>query len=416
MGEEKVLGMLKGDKSIWLIVFLLFLISIAAVYSSSSSLAYRYNKTTFDLLIQHSKFVLFGIAALVVCYKIPLGWYRMLSFLALAGSIALLILTIAIGKSVNGAERWLNIGGFTFQPAEMAKIASILYMSRVFEKYKIESFKEFFVRVILPVGGTVFLIFIGSISASALLSLTLFIMFIIFGVKWSYIFKTGAIALAILSVAVLLNLSFGMFPRIDTGIKRIERFVAKDSGNEDKNLTPEEIQMKADKHYQEKMARLAVSSAGVLGKGPGNSTQRYLLPHPYSDYIFAIIVEEWGLIGGSVVIMLYLVFLFRSISLAKRCSHIFSIMTVIGLALLITFQAFLHILVNVGILPVTGHTLPLISLGGSSIIIMSAAFGIILSVSRTIDKSTTPEESSQDDGAISVVIEKGVEDEKADKE
>lgn len=177
-----------------------------------------------------------------------------------------------------------------------------------------------------------------------------------------------------------------MFPRIDTGIKRFERYIDKKS-NLPENLTPEQIQEKADKTYQENMAKVAVSSSGILGKGPGNSTQRYLLPHPYSDFIFAIITEEWGLVGAVSVLLFYLIFLFRSLMLANRCQQLFSMITVTGIALLITNQAFLHILVNVGMWPVTGQTLPLISLGGSSIIFTSGAIGIILSVSRTIEKS-----------------------------
>lgn len=386
MREESVFEKIKGDKSIWTIVIFLFLISIAAVYSSSSSLAYHNNKSTFDLLIQHSKYVLFGLVALYICYKIPLGLYRGWSVFNFLFAIILLVLTLVVGKSINGAERWLSFMGFSFQPAEFAKIATILYVAKVLETAKLESYLEFFILLVLPVGIVIMLIFAGSISTAALLTLTMFVIFIIYGIKWSYLFKTALFGIIVISIAFILNLSFGIFPRIDTAVKRIERFVSKPE-TENKVLTPEEIQLKADKTYQADMARLAITSVGIFGKGPGNSTQRYLLPHPYSDYIFVIIIEEWGLIGAIAVLMLYLIFLFRSILLAKKCTQLFSVMTVIGLSMIIILQAFLHILVNVGILPVTGHTLPLISLGGSSIIIMSGAFGIILSVSRTIEKS-----------------------------
>lgn len=396
MGEESVFGKIKGDKSIWLIVLLLFLISIAAVYSSSSSLAYHHKKSTFDFLIQHSKYVLFGLVALYACYRIPLGLYRGWSPIILFAAIVLLALTLITGTSINGAERWLNVFGFSFQPAELAKIATILYTAKVLESAKLETYKEFFLLLVLPAGTVIMLIFAGSISTAALLTFTLMVVFIVFGIKWSYIFKTALVGLVVITIAFMLNYSFGMFSRIDTAVKRIERFVSKPEPN-GKTLSAEELQLKADKTYQADMARLAITSVGVFGKGPGNSTQRYLLPHPYSDYIFAIIIEEWGLIGAMAVIMLYLTFLFRSIALAKKCTQMFSVMTVIGLAVIIVLQAFLHILVNVGILPVTGHTLPLISLGGSSIIIMSGAFGIILSVSRTIEKSNEVAAKNEED-------------------
>lgn len=396
MGEESVLGKIKGDKSIWLIVILLFLISIAAVYSSSSSLAYHHKKSTFDFLLQHSKYILFGLVALYICYRIPLGLYRGWSPIILLGAISLLILTLAIGTSINGAERWLNIMGFSFQPAEFAKIATILYTAKVLESSKLETYKEFFLLLVLPAGTVIMLIFAGSISTAALLTFTLLVIFIVFGIKWSYIFKTALVGMVVISIAFMLNYSFGMFSRIDTAVKRIERFVSKPEPN-GKTLSAEELQLKSDKTYQADMARLAITSVGVFGKGPGNSTQRYLLPHPYSDYIFAIIIEEWGLIGAIAVIMLYLTFLFRSIALAKRCTQMFSVMTVMGLSVIIILQALLHILVNVGILPVTGHTLPLISLGGSSIIIMSGAFGIILSVSRTVEKSSETESAKNEE-------------------
>lgn len=396
MGEESVLGKIKGDKSIWLIVILLFLISIAAVYSSSSSLAYHHKKSTFDFLLQHSKYILFGLVALYICYRIPLGLYRGWSPIILLGAISLLILTLAIGTSINGAERWLNIMGFSFQPAEFAKIATILYTAKVLESSKLETYKEFFLLLVFPAGTVIMLIFAGSISTAALLTFTLLVIFIVFGIKWSYIFKTALVGMVVISIAFMLNYSFGMFSRIDTAVKRIERFVSKPEPN-GKTLSAEELQLKSDKTYQADMARLAITSVGIFGKGPGNSTQRYLLPHPYSDYIFAIIIEEWGLIGAIAVIMLYLTFLFRSIALAKRCTQMFSVMTVMGLSVIIILQALLHILVNVGILPVTGHTLPLISLGGSSIIIMSGAFGIILSVSRTVEKSSETESAKNEE-------------------
>lgn len=379
-----MLSRLNGDKVIWTIVFLLSLISIALIYSASSSLAYMKDTTNFAYLIKQIQFVLMGLAALYICYKIPLGWYRGLANIVLGASILLLALTPIIGSEVNGAHRWIKIGAFTFQPTEMAKIAIVLYLARVLEVCRLETFKEFLLRIILPIGATCVLILIGSVSSALFVGLISLLMLIIAGVKWNYILKAGGIAAgAVLLIVILHFAELTLFSRLDTALSRLSKFFTKTEIVEE--MTPEEKQKEADKTYQADMAKVAISSVGIFGKGPGKSTQRYFLPHPYSDYIYTIIVEEYGLIGGMFVLMLYLWFLFRCIILVKNCTKVFTALTVAGLGLLITVQASLHILVNVGYLPVTGHTLPLLSLGGTSLVILSCAFGIILSVSRTID-------------------------------
>ena len=385
--KGSILSRLNGDKVIWIVVFLLSLISIALIYSSSSSLAYKEKTTNFAFLIKQIQFVAMGLIALYVCYKVPLGWYRFLAYPALGLSIILLALTPIIGQEINGARRWINLGFTTFQPAEMAKIAIVLYLARALEVSKLETFKEFLIKIIIPIGITCILILIGSVSAALFVGMISLLMLIIAGVKWNYIFKAGGIAAAALAVIILLHLAgLQLFSRLDTALSRLIRFGSDTEVTQE--MTPEEKQKEADKTYQADMAKVAISSVGILGKGPGKSTQRYFLPHPYSDYIFTIIVEEYGLAGGTFVLMLYLWFLFRCVILAKNCTKVFSALTVAGLGLLISVQATLHILVNVGYLPVTGHTLPLLSLGGTSLIILSCAFGIILSVSRTIDISS----------------------------
>lgn len=382
--EKSILSRLNGDKVIWTVVFLLSLISIALIYSSSSSLAYKEKTTNFAFLIKQIQFVFMGLVALYICYKIPLGWYRGLANIALFASIVLLALTPVIGVEINGAKRWINLGFTTFQPTEMAKIAVVLYLARALEVSRLETFKEFLIRIVAPVGITCVLILIGSVSAALFVGMISLMMLVIAGVKWNYIFKAGGIAGGALLVIVLLHMAgLTLFTRLDTALSRITKFVSDTEISEE--LSAEERQKEADKTYQADMAKVAISSVGIIGKGPGKSTQRYFLPHPYSDYIFTIIIEEYGMAGGIGVILLYLWFLFRCIILVKNCTKVFTALTVAGLGLLITVQATLHILVNVGYLPVTGHTLPLLSLGGTSLVILSCAFGIILSVSRTID-------------------------------
>ncbi|EKD32300.1 MAG: hypothetical protein ACD_77C00134G0011 [uncultured bacterium] len=387
--EDSFVNRLKGDKVIWIIVLALSLISIAAVYSSSSSLAFREGKTTFSFLLKQMRFVIFGLTTLYICYRIPLGWYRKIAYLGMAVSIGLLVATIAMGTTLNDAERWISIFGVSFQPSEVTKIALMLYLAKVIEDRSFDTFKEFAIWVLAPLGITLLLILNGSASTALILGGLSFLILIIGGVKWSHLFKSAGIAILILLLAVFLNQAFGLFPRIQTLVSRIENFVVKK--DIDKDLTPQEKQKLLDKTFQADMSKIAIASANIIGKGPGKSTQRYVLPHPYSDFIYSIIVEEWGLIGGVSVLFLYLWFLFRCIAIARNCTKMFSAILVIALGLLIATQAMLHILVNVSLLPVTGHTLPLISLGGTSLIIMSSAFGIILAVSRSVESGRVKE-------------------------
>lgn len=384
--QEEVINRLHGDKVIWIIILFLSLISIALIYSSSSSLAFKEHTTNFSFLIKQLKFVFLGLVALYICYKIPLRWYRFLATPALIVTIILLALVPVIGQELNGAKRWLNFGGVTFQPTELAKITVVLYLAKTLESNSLETFGEFFVKILIPVGIVCVLIMMGSVSTALFVGLLCLLILFISGVKGAHLIKTIGLAAGALLLIFMLHLSFGIFPRMDTATSRIKRFFKSEQVNET-TLTAEQKQAKADETFQADMAKIAISSAPILGKGPGKSTQRYVLPHPYSDYIYTIIVEEYGIFGGAFVLMLYLWFLYRCIMLMKTCKTIFSSVTVGGLGLLITIQALLHILVNVGILPVTGHTLPLVSLGGTSLIILSCAFGIVLAVSRTKESS-----------------------------
>lgn len=389
---------LSGDKVIWTIVFLLSLFSIALVYSSSSSLAYKEHSTNFYFLIKQLYFTIMGLVVLFACSYIPLGWYRALIGPVFWLTVILLAITPIIGMEVNGAKRWISLGIFSFQPTELAKITIVLYLARVIEVNQFNTFKSFFTKIVIPIGIVCVLIMVGSMSAALFVGLICFLILIIANIKFTYILKAIGIGVAAISLCIMLHLAFHIFPRMDTAISRIEKKIDRKEVTND--LTAEEKQKIADETFQEDMAKVAISSVGILGKGPGKSTQRYFLPHPYSDYIYTIIIEEYGLIfGGCFILMLYLWFLFRCVTLVRRCAKVFTALTVGGLGLLITIQAFLHILVNVGILPVTGHTLPLVSLGGTSLVIMSCAFGIILSVSRTIDMDSVvnePEDSNVD--------------------
>jgi cell division protein FtsW len=199
----------------------------------------------------------------------------------------------------------------------------------------------------------------------------------------SYIMKTIGLGAAAVALLILLHVTFGLFPRMDIAIERIKRFTQNEESVDKEKMDKRALQRLADETLQADMAQIAVKEGSLLGKGPGKSTQRYVLPHPYSDYIYSIIIEEYGIWGGMLVLMLYVWFFYRCVLIVKECRTVFAAITVGGLGAVIMVQAMLHILVNVGIFPVTGHTLPLISLGGTSFIIISGAFGIILSISRT---------------------------------
>ncbi len=381
--QADVVSRLHGDKVIWVIFFLLSLISIALIYSSSSSLAYMKGSTNFAILMKQIRFVVLGLAALYICYKVPPRWWRTLSIWSMLLAIGLLVLTQAIGKTTNDAQRWLSIGGIQFQPAEFAKVAIVLYLARALEIMNIDTYKSFLLKIIAPVGICIVLILVGSVSAAIYMALICFIILFIAGVKMSYIMKTIGLGAAAVALLILLHVTFGLFPRMDTAIERIKRFTQNEESVDKEKMDKRALQRLADETLQADMAQIAVKEGSLLGKGPGKSTQRYVLPHPYSDYIYSIIIEEYGIWGGMLVLMLYVWFFYRCVLIVKECRTVFAAITVGGLGAVIMVQAMLHILVNVGIFPVTGHTLPLISLGGTSFIIISGAFGIILSISRT---------------------------------
>lgn len=389
---------LRGDKVIWIIVLLMALISIVAVYSSSYALAYRGGVSTFHILIGQMRSILISWAVLFVFYKAPLSLYRKWALPAL-GVIGLMLAVVLIQYYLLGttkhlkAARWFDFGFGTIQPAEFAKIAVIIYLAKILEVKKFNDFKTFICWILIPVGGIAGMTLMGSFSATVIICLTCFVILVCSDIPRKYIYRTlGLVALAG-SVAFGCNLAFGWFERLDTVTNRVERFFM--SEEERQMLSLEEQQKIADKEYQSKEAEQAIQLGGLKGLGPGNSIKRNTLPNPYDDYIYSIIVEEWGLIVGSLVLFLYIWFLFRCVIIAQACKKPFAALSVIGLGCLITFQALIHIAVNIGAIPETGQTLPMISHGGTAYILMSAALGIILSINRTIEISKENEEKAK---------------------
>ena len=412
---------LKGDRVIWIIVVFFAMISIAAVFSSSSFLASSRGISKTVIFMEQTKSVLMGFFALLVCYLIPLRFYRTFSFVIYGASVLMLLMLFVPGlrAEINGAVRGIKIHGHTFQVFEFAKIGVILYLARAMELWgdTLDDFKQFALKILLPVGVVCLLIMQNSFSSALLIGLISFLILFFMNVR----FKNLAITVGILAgVVLLMFLTYHAFfagrpERLQSGVGKIfnrfgtvegrltAHFEKEEADME--NLSRTELQQLKDKDRQSENAKVAISEGGIFGKGPGKSTQRYSLSMAFSDFIYAFIVEEYGLLGGGFVILLYLIFLFRCIRLCQRCKATYSSVLIVGLAFLITTQAFLHILVNVRILPITGHTLPLISHGGTAYLVLSGAFGMILSVNKQLEKQDALERAAREAAAAQLTPE-----------
>jgi cell division protein FtsW len=366
---------IQGDKVIWTVVLLLSIFSLLAVYSSTGTLAYRYQGgNTEYYMLKHFIILFLGLFLMYLAHKVKYIYYSPLFKVALIVAVPLLFLTLFYGLNLNEAKRVLPLPfGLTFQTSDLAKLTLIMYLARLLTKKQnnIKDFKSGFVPIMLPVLLVVFLILPANLSTAAMLFTTSVVLMFIGRVNMKYILSLmgiGIVALTIF-VLVLMQLPDDRQGRLWTWKNRIENFV---NGTGD--------------NYQTEQAQIAIASGGLFGKLPGNSTQRNFLPHPYSDFIFAIIVEEYGLVGGSFVVLLYLILLFRAVVIVTKIPQTFGAFLSIGVAFSLVFQAMINMGVAVGLLPVTGQPLPLVSMGGTSIWFTSLSLGIILSVSKEIAK------------------------------
>lgn len=366
---------LKGDRSIWLIVFFLGILSLLAVYSAVGSMAYtnRDGNTVF-YLIQQLIFISIGFFIMWLSYRLDYMFYSKLAPIFLIISIPLLIYTIGFGTEINDARRWITIPWIdkTFQTSDFARLALIMFLARSIAKRQenIKNFKSAFLPLLLPVMIVTLLIAPADLSTALLLFTTSLLMIFIGRIHIKYIFMLVLAGALFLGSIILIDSVVPGASRGDTWKNRIQDYLLFDDGG-----------------YQVQQSKIAVARGEWLGVGPGNSIQRNYLPYPYADFIYAIIVEEYGIIGGLAVLGLYLWLLFRGISIVTRSPKTFGAMLAIGLTLNIVIQAFANIAVSVHMLPVTGLTLPLISMGGSSLLITCLSLGIILSVSRYVEKA-----------------------------
>jgi len=373
---------IKGDKVIWTVVLLLSLFSVLAVYSSINSLAYKYQGgNQIYYLLKHSIIIIVGLLLMYAIHKIKYTYFSRLSQIALFLSIPLLLITLARGASLNEAARWLSIPGtgLTFQTSDFAKISLIAYVARflALKQDTIKDFKSTFVPVILPIVIVCGLILPANFSTAALLFTTCLVLLFIGRINIKYILSILGIGVVLFSVFILILMNSANTGRLGTWKKRIENFRSGDS--------------KAN--FQVEQAKIAVATGGFLGKGPGKSTQRNMLPHPYSDFIFAFIIEEYGFVGGFSVIFLYLILLFRGVRIATRSQKTFGSLLAFGLCFSLVFQAFINMAVATNLFPVTGQPLPMVSMGGTSIWFTSIAMGIILSVSTETESEISNEKN-----------------------
>jgi cell division protein FtsW len=383
-----------GDKVIWTTVVLLALVSLLVVYSSTGLLAYRYNKGNTEIyLFKQVMFITIGVAIIYFAHRVNYTLYSKWSRILFLIAIPLLIWTLFFGVRLNEGSRWIRLPiiNLTFQTSDLAKLALFMYIGRMLSRKQevIKDFKKGFLPIIIPVVITCVLVAPANLSTALLIGATSLLLMFIGRVSMKHIGAT--IGIAAIPVFILVIISIAYYDkeegkskdlpalleigRMPTWIKRVQNF-AYDSKQTDK-----------EENYQVNQAKIAIAKGGLIGLGPGNSEQRNFLPHPYSDFIYAIIIEEYGMIGGMFIIFIYLVFLYRSIRIFKKCPYAFGAFLALGLSFTLVIQALINMAVNVNLFPVTGVTLPLVSMGGSSFLFTCLAIGIILSVARNVERS-----------------------------
>lgn len=367
---------IKGDKAIWGIVALLALFSFLPVYSASSNLVYVVgNGTAVSHLVKHAFLLLLGFGIIYGVHKIPMHFFKGLSIIAMPIVLLLLGYTLAQGNTIGGANasRWINIPfvGFSFQTSTLAAVVLMIYVARYLAKIKnkVVTFKESILPLWVPVFLVVVLILPANFSTAAIIFFMVLTLTFLGGYPFKYLLGIVGTGFACLALFILVAKAVpDLFDnRIDTWENRITNFFNGEDTSED---------------YQIERAKIAIASGGVIGKGSGKSVQKNFLPQSSSDFIYAIIVEEYGLVGGLVVMFFYLLLLFRIVVVANANPSVFGKLLVVGVGLPIVFQAFINMAVAVELFPVTGQTLPLISSGGTSIWMTCLAIGIVLSASN----------------------------------
>lgn len=377
---------LKGDKTIWAVIALLAVFSFMPVFSASSNLAYMNHGTgnTLGYLLKHAIHIICGFFILYNIQKVPYHYYRTISRAALPVVWLILLITMIFGTEQGSAKRWLEIPfvGISFQPSSLASIVLMVFVARYLSKTEVEkqSFKNSFIDLWIPIGLTLMLILPNNFSTAALIFLMIMMLAFVGNYSLKYISIVIALALALFACFIIVakiyeNTNPDKTPRVFKRVKTWENRWA----NYKNDSTDKET---SDDDYQIEKAKTAIATGGIYGLGPGKSVQKHFLPQSSSDFIFAIIVEEYGLIGGLGILALYLLLFFRFVIAAHKAKSTFGKLLIVGLGFPMIFQALINMGVAVKLLPVTGQTLPLISSGGSSIWMTCIALGIILNVTK----------------------------------
>ena len=381
-----------GDRVIWAIVVILSLISLLVVYSSTGSLAYKYSKSTESYLFKQFALIISGVIFIYFAHRVNYTFYSRVAKILFLISIPLLIYTYFFGTTLNEGSRWIKLPVInqTFQTSDLAKLALFMYLSRQLSRKQtvIKDFKKGFLPIIIPILIICILIAPANLSTAVLVAGTSFMLMFIGRVNTKHILLT--ISIALIPIVILLMVSVKYYDKVEgkskdlpaifsygrvpTWISRIQTFIYSGKGDG------------GEKTYQINQAKIAIASGGWFGRGPGNSNARNFLPHSYSDFIFAIILEEYGLLGGAFIVFIYLLFLYRCIRLYRKCPFAFGAFLALALSFTLVIQAFANMGVNVNVFPNTGVTLPLVSMGGSSFLFTCLSIGIILSVARNVEQ------------------------------
>ncbi len=380
----------QGDRVIWVVVLLLSLMSLMAVYSATGTYAnVKYDGSNTRVLLRHAVTLALGLGAVYATHLLKYSYYSRLLQMAFWISIPLLAYTLFFGADLNDAQRVIHIFGVSFQSSDFAKIALIGYLARelTLKQNDIKDFKTAFIPLMLPVLVVVGLIFPENFSTAGILFASCMVLLFVGRINMKYLMVFIASALVAMSIYIIIVLNVAEDKgRTGAWGQRIESFVEK--FKKDENKSEEEIAREENaEDFQALQSKIAIAGGGLIGKAPGRSTQRNYLPHPYSDFIFAIIVEEYGLIGGAFVVLLYLILLYRAIRIIVMKPQSFGGFVAFGLAFMIVMQAMVNMGVAVGVFPVTGQPLPFVSMGGTSLLFTGCAFGIILSVSKEISNN-----------------------------
>jgi cell division protein FtsW len=385
-------NLFKGDKVVWIVFAFLSLISLVEVYSASSTLAYS-GSSTFGPILRHGMFLLLGAGLMLVLHNLKLKWITFMGLGLTLVAFLLLVLTPVIGVRVNNAARWISIFGIQFQPSEFAKLAMVIVTAFILSKtQRSEAMLDKAFWIILALTGVFAALIVPENGSTAvMLCLVVFFMMVVGRIRTKKLLFLGGSVLLVVFLAVFLLKVVdevpGM-PRWDTWQNRLF--------GEEISVTDPDFRI-TDKNYQTSHAKIAVANGTIVGSMPGNSTQRDFLPQAYSDFIYAIIIEEMGWIGLLLVPFLYIVLLLRALHIAKNCTKIYPMLLIMGAALMVCTQAFINMSVAVGALPVTGQPMPLVSRGGTSTLITALYFGIMLSVSRFGNPEWVEKEAAEND-------------------